>query len=68
MPKFGLEAKVTISIYTTVEADTLEEAIQLAEDREIENYSFHERGQSDRCWVSDDFDGMPVGISLCKGI
>lgn len=63
MPKFKLEGRVKISIYTTVEADTLEEAIEIAKCRDIEQYSYGEKVQSDRVWVSDDFDGFPVDIT-----
>jgi len=33
--KFKLSAQVTVSCWTTVEADTLEDALKLAEDREM---------------------------------
>ena len=33
MPKFNLTATATISIYTTVEAETLEDAIAISENR-----------------------------------
>jgi len=61
MKKFKLIADVTISIYTEVEAETLEEAIEIAEDREIINSN---EGTSDVNieWLTDEYDGMPLNI------
>jgi acyl-CoA reductase-like NAD-dependent aldehyde dehydrogenase len=35
MPQYNLNAKVTISLYTVVEADSLEEAIEIANERNV---------------------------------
>lgn len=56
MKTFNLTAKVTISIYTEVEADTLKEAIRIAEGRDIEQGEFDGENKSD-AWISDEFDG-----------
>lgn len=62
IPKFNLSAKVTVSTYTTIEAETLEEAISISGDRDVaiggncsgesENYS----------WIVEEIDGEPKGI------
>lgn len=56
MKTFNLSAVATISIYTKVEAKTLEEAIKIAEGRSIEKSDFDGRN-SEYSWVSDDYDG-----------
>ncbi len=61
MTKFSLTASVTISISTTVEAETLEEAIEKSKDREIESYN-HNYLQHEDVWVSDVYDGEPMEI------
>jgi len=62
MKKYQLSGAVTISIFTEVEANSLEEAIQIAENREIEAYRFGDKEQASEAWVSEDFDGMPDKI------
>ena len=59
---FNLVAEVKISVYTEVKAETLEDAIKIAEDREIEVSNFHDKNQASEVWVSDDFDGSPENI------
>lgn len=60
--KYNLIANVTISIYTTVEAESLEEAIQISKERRIESYHWGDKSQSENVWVSDEFDGEPTNI------
>ncbi len=62
MKKYQLSGVVTISIFTEVEANSLEEAIQIAENREIEAYRFKDKEQASESWVSEEFDGMPDKI------
>ena len=64
MKKYCLNALVTISIYTEVEANSLEEAIEIAEQREIEacNNDIFSDNQIKRVWVADDYDGSPFNI------
>lgn len=61
MKKFKLIADVTISVYTEVEAETLEEAIQIAEDRHIEAAEYYQSITSD-AWTSDGYDVAPMNI------
>lgn len=67
MKTFDLSAKVTIGIYTTVEANSLEEAIEIAEKRHIETAWLNSSSrQAKEVWVSEGFDGMPVNIKEDK--
>lgn len=56
MATFKLTGVVTVSVYTEVEAETLEEAIEIAQERDIERYSWRE-DQCKHAWVNDDYDG-----------
>lgn len=60
--KYKLTAKVTISIYTEVEADSLEEAILISEDRSIESDNWSDKTQNQDVWVYEDIDGEPYDI------
>ena len=62
MPKFNLTASVTISVYTDVEAETLEKAIEIAKKRDITNYKWGDKEQVNQSWISDEFDGSPINI------
>ena len=60
MAKFMLNAAVTVSAYTEVEADTIEEAIKIASDRECE-LGFNGCGyECNDYWIIDAADGMPT--------
>ena len=61
MKLFKLKAKVTVTAYTKVNAETLEEAIKIAEKREpiIDRIGL---GPVEY-WVVEDADGMPYDIS-----
>ena len=48
---------VTVSVYTEVEADTLEQAIEIAKQRDIEKYQWSDTEQSSDAWVNEDYDG-----------
>lgn len=63
MPKFELSAAVTVSAYTTVEADTLEKAIEIAEGREAAIGGMGTGVNALDSWVIDDADGMPMEIA-----
>lgn len=57
MPIFNLSSDITCSVYTDVEADTLEEAIQIAADRPVELY-FNGSGNSpEDVWCLEEPDG-----------
>jgi len=62
MPKFSISGKITITVYTVVEAETIEAAIEEAKhrtpmaiipnggDNELEN------------WMADEMDGEPFDL------
>ena len=57
MKTFELSANVTISVYTKVEADTLEQAIAIANDRSLMQI-VHDGTQDElEEWVCDELDG-----------
>ena len=63
MAKFNLTGKVTISVYTCVEADTLEEAIKIAEGRdEIKASHWGADYEKNEAWLSDEYDGEVFDI------
>lgn len=57
MAKFKLAGMVTVSVYTEVEAETLEQAIEIAKTRDIERYSWSDKDQSSDAWVNEYYDG-----------
>jgi len=60
MGLFKLVGNVTVSVHTTVEADTLEEAIEDANNREVE--SAYLNGIPSEVWINDELDGMVLEI------
>ena len=62
MPKFNLSAEVTVSTYTTIEAETLEEAIKIAEDRDIVIGGNCSGESEDYSWIVEEIDGEPEKI------
>ena len=62
MKEFLISAKVTISVYTRVQAETLEEAIEIANDRSpmaiIANGGDNEYDN----WMADEIDGEPFDL------
>jgi hypothetical protein len=62
MNNFLLTAKVTISVYTEVEAETLKEAMIIAEERDLMPV-IHSGGQTaEDTWMCDELDGVPEYI------
>lgn len=61
MKKYKLSARVTVSAYTEVMAESLDEAILLAEDRSVE---FNDNSYSSEkdSWVVYELDGEPEDI------
>jgi hypothetical protein len=56
MKIFDLTGRVTISVNTRVEAGSLEEAIKIAKEREIESGNWDD-DQDLGVWVSSEYDG-----------
>ena len=64
MPMFTLHGSVTVSAYTRVEADTIEEALEIARERsEFVEMEFNGSGADpEETWLIDSIDGQVVDI------
>ena len=62
MKTFDLVAKLTISVSTSVEAKTLEEAIEIANERKDILHGHFQHGDINEHWVVDEYDGIPYDI------
>ena len=62
MKKFNLIGTVTISIYTEVEAENLEQAKKITESRDIEASRWGDKTQKQDAWIADEYDGEPMNI------
>ena len=62
MKSFKLTGEVTISVYTTVEADSLEQAVDIATSRDIERGTWNDKNQDKYAWISDEYDGEVFNI------
>ena len=62
MPKFHLSAEVTVSTYTTIEAETLAEAIEIAEDRDVVIGGNCSGESEELSWIVEEIDGEPEKI------
>lgn len=60
--KFKLGASVTLSAYTEVDADSLEEAIEEAKGREVVIGGLHSGARAGESWIIEDADGEAVEI------
>jgi predicted phage gp36 major capsid-like protein len=59
---FKLIANVTISVYTQVEANTLEEAVEIAKERELMGITQTGCDTEQDTWLCDELDGIPQNI------
>ena len=62
MKEFTISARVTISAYTKVEANTLEEAIELASERDFMGIPPNNYYTEDEFWMVDEIDGAPYDL------
>lgn len=65
MAQFKLEGKVTVTIVTAVEADTLEEAIKIGFDREVGSVIIPSFYDKEEYWIfaAEEIDGMAKDIT-----
>jgi hypothetical protein len=63
MKTFRLTGIVSVSVHTEVEADTLEEAIEIAKQRDIEKYQWSDKDQPKEAWVNEEYDGEVHSIT-----
>jgi hypothetical protein len=67
MKKFTFAASVTISLITEVIAETEEEALEIAQEREsIKAYDWGNRTQYLKHWISKEYDGEISDHDLIK--
>ena len=64
MPTFKFSAVIGVSAYTTVEADTEEEALEIAERREPVIGGRTSGFSDDEHWIVEEADGTPTNIEL----
>ena len=62
MKTFNLCARIVVSAYTTVEANTLEEAIEIAKNRPNMQILHTGGDNADENWMIDELDGTPSNI------
>lgn len=66
LKKFDCIARVTISVYTEVEAKTADEAKRIAEDRNL-MHVIHTGGENkNEFWMCDELDGEPEEIQVLE--
>lgn len=63
MPLFKLNAHVTVSAYTEVEAETLEQAIEEARSRSVEIGDERSGYSPSEHWLVTEADGEPMEIT-----
>jgi hypothetical protein len=63
MPKYTLNCVVTVSAYTIVEADTLEDAIEQAGERTVELGFDGSGNDPENVWCIEEADGIPEDIT-----
>lgn len=62
MPTFDFIGELTISIHTSVDADTLEEAQAIADERDLTRIK--DEGDRTKVWrTSGELDGVPKAIT-----
>ena len=57
MKTYKLQGKVTISVFTEIEASTLKEAEEIAEDFDVVKNEWGQESLKKEHWVSDEYDG-----------
>lgn len=65
MEEFKLVAKITVTTYTTVEANSEEEAIQKGKKRrDLMSIATNNGDSEDMVWMIDELDGEPYDIKI----
>lgn len=59
MKEFLIVAKVSVSVYTKVKAETIEEAMKIAEDRDMMEIVHDGSPEYDTYWILEEIDGTP---------
>jgi hypothetical protein len=64
MAKWKVCCTVTCSAHTIVEAETAEEALAIAEQRDV---YLHQQAEHSDSFIIDEADGEPYGIEVVRG-
>ncbi len=64
MPDFRFTAEVTVSATTIISADNEEEAVEIAESRDVEIGGIGSDIFETETWVIEDADGSPQNVKL----
>lgn len=64
MAVFNFTARVTVSILTSVEADSFERAVEIAKERELMSIAPDSYYTAEEFWIAEDLDGIPENITL----
>jgi len=56
MEKFRLTGKVTINVYTDVEAETLDKAIKLSKKRHVTTSQWGQEWLENEYWLTDKYE------------
>lgn len=64
MASYYLSAQVTVSAVTRVEADSVEEAMGIAESRDVVLGGIGSGAEADEQWIVEDADGTPENIEV----
>lgn len=63
--KFNLTAMLTITAFTTIEAETIEEAIEKANQRkDMMQIATNNGDIPEEVWMIDELDGVPYKIKI----
>lgn len=61
--KYRVEAKITIGTWTMVDADSKEEAIRIAEERDEKMSFINNSGLDEKeAWIIQEIDGEPFDL------
>jgi O-glycosyl hydrolase len=60
MTTYSLACRVVVSAYTEVEADSLDDAIEIAHCRSVHMHGYGHK--ENEAWIVDDMDGDPQQI------
>lgn len=63
MTTYYITGKVTVSCWTTVEADSEEEALEIAKNRELAGFEISGSYPENDCFHLDN-DGIPYDLSI----
>ena len=64
MKTFSISGKITISVSTLVDAETEEEAMKIARDRDTQQIPCDSFYSEDEFWCASELDGTPFDLRI----